>query len=63
MPTEQPDLDAYFVRWMVRKDMPYVLDAEDLVFGGEHDKKWSERDYVYYLRRRNVIGVVSATSQ
>lgn len=44
------------IRWMIRRDMPEVLDIENLCFA---DCEWSEADFIYYLRQRNCIGMVA----
>lgn len=43
------------IRWMIRRDMPEVLQAEQLSF----DHAWSEEDFLRCLRQRNCIGMVA----
>jgi len=43
------------VRWMVRRDMPEVLDIE----GQSFEFRWSEEDFMRCLRQRNCIGMVA----
>ena len=43
------------IRWMIRRDMPEVLQAEQLSF--EH--AWTEEDFLRCLRQRNCIGMVA----
>lgn len=43
------------VRWLVRRDMPEVLEIENASF----EFPWSESDFVSCLRLRNVIGMVA----
>lgn len=43
------------VRWMIRADMPQVLDIENHSF--EHP--WAEEDFINVLRSRNCIGMVA----
>jgi len=43
------------IRWMIRRDMPEVLDTEQVSF----EFPWSEEDFVRCLRQRNVIGMVA----
>lgn len=43
------------IRWMIRRDMPEVLQAEQLSF----DYAWTEEDFVRCLRQRNCIGMVA----
>lgn len=42
-------------RWMIRADMPYVLDIERQCF----EFPWYERDFQLALRQRNCIGMVA----
>lgn len=44
-----------YVRWMIRRDMVEVLDAEQQSF----DFPWSEEDFLRCLRKRNCIGMVA----
>jgi [ribosomal protein S18]-alanine N-acetyltransferase len=43
------------IRWMIRRDMPEVLDIERLSF----EFAWSEEDFLCCLRQRNCIGMVA----
>lgn len=43
------------IRWMLRGDMPQVLDIENRSF----DFPWSESDFIKCLRQRNCIGRVA----
>ena len=43
------------IRWMIRRDMPEVLQTEQLSF----DFAWSEEDFLRCLRQRNCIGMVA----
>ncbi|MBI2804001.1 MAG: ribosomal protein S18-alanine N-acetyltransferase [Planctomycetes bacterium] len=43
------------IRWMIRRDMPEVLQAEQLSF----EFAWSEEDFLRCLRQRNCIGMVA----
>jgi len=43
------------IRWMIRRDMPEVLDIETLSF----EFPWSEEDFIRCLRQRNCIGMVA----
>ncbi|MGE3409720.1 MAG: ribosomal protein S18-alanine N-acetyltransferase [Pirellulales bacterium] len=43
------------IRWMIRRDMPDVLDIENEGF----EFPWSEEDFVRCLRQRNCIGMVA----
>ena len=46
------------IRWMIRRDMPQVLDIEK----GAFEFPWSEDEFVRCLRRRNCIGMVAEGS-
>jgi len=43
------------IRWMIRRDMPEVLEIEDQSF----EFPWSEEDFIRCLRQRNCIGMVA----
>src|SRR5262245_13504685 len=43
------------IRWMIRRDMPEVLEIEKQAF----EFPWSEEDFIRCLRQRNCIGMVA----
>ncbi len=43
------------IRWMIRRDMPEVLNAEQQSF----EFAWTEDDFLRCLRQRNCIGMVA----
>lgn len=43
------------LRWMIRRDMPEVMQIEQ----GSHDHPWEEEDFFRRLRQRNCIGMVA----
>ena len=43
------------IRWMIRRDMPEVLQSEQLSF----EYAWNEEDFLRCLRQRNCIGMVA----
>ena len=43
------------IRWMIRRDMPEVLDIENRSF----EFAWTEEDFIRCLRQRNCIGLVA----
>ncbi|QDV29911.1 ribosomal-protein-alanine N-acetyltransferase [Planctopirus ephydatiae] len=43
------------IRWMIRRDMPEVLEIEKKSF----EYSWSEEDFLNCLRQRNCIGMVA----
>ncbi len=51
---QKPQLRVH-IRWMIRRDMPDVLDIERVSF----EFPWFEEDFVRCLRQRNCIGMVA----
>jgi ribosomal-protein-alanine N-acetyltransferase len=47
--------DSIHVRWMIRRDMPSVLEIEN----GSFEFPWAEDDFIVCLRQRNCIGMVA----
>jgi ribosomal-protein-alanine N-acetyltransferase len=43
------------IRWMIRRDMPEVLQTEQASF----EFSWTEEDFLRCLRQRNCIGMVA----
>lgn len=43
------------VRWLIRRDMPTVLDIESKSF----EFPWSEEEFIRCMRQRNCIGMVA----
>src|SRR6476661_5337109 len=43
------------IRWMIRRDMPEVLQTEQQSF----EYAWNEEDFLRCLRQRNCIGMVA----
>lgn len=52
--TEKEQLRVH-IRWMIRRDMPEVLQAEQESF----EYSWTEEDFLRCLRQRNCIGMVA----
>jgi len=53
---EKKDFDMnVHIRWMIRRDMPEVLDIEENSF----EFPWTEEDFIRCLRQRNCIGMVA----
>ncbi len=52
--TEQQQVRVH-IRWMIRRDMPEVLDTEQQSFAFA----WTEEDFLRCLRQRNCIGMVA----
>lgn len=44
------------IRWMIRRDMPEVLEIEKATF---RDDAWQEEDFLRSLRQNNIIGMVA----
>ena len=49
------DLMRVHIRWMIRRDMPEVLQTEQQSF----EYAWTEEDFLRCLRQRNCIGMVA----
>jgi ribosomal-protein-alanine N-acetyltransferase len=52
--SEPEAMDELRIRWMIRSDMPEVLDIEKASF----PHPWDEATFINCLRQRNVIGMV-----
>jgi ribosomal-protein-alanine N-acetyltransferase len=50
----QPQLRVH-IRWMIRRDMPEVLEIER----GSFEFPWFEEEFIRSLRQRNCIGMVA----
>lgn len=55
MGIEEKQQVGVHIRWMIRRDMPEVLDIENRSF----EFPWSEEDFIRCLRQRNCIGMVA----
>ena len=55
MATQRNHQVCVHIRWMIRRDMPEVLDIENQSF----EFPWSEEDFIRCLRQRNCIGMVA----
>jgi len=55
MPSGNGLLNGAHIRWMIRRDMPEVLNIESQSF----EFPWSEDDFIRCLRQRNCIGMVA----
>jgi ribosomal-protein-alanine N-acetyltransferase len=51
----EKELMRVHIRWMIRRDMPEVLQAEQSSF----EYAWTEEDFLRCLRQRNCIGMVA----
>jgi len=51
----RPDFQRVHMRWMIRRDMPEILQIEQRAF----EFPWCEYDFVRCLRQRNCIGMVA----
>jgi ribosomal-protein-alanine N-acetyltransferase len=47
------------IRWMIRRDMPEVLEIENACF----DIPWNEENFLTTLRNRNCIGMVAESGE
>ena len=52
------------IRWMIRRDLPEVLDLERRNSGRSHNIKgmWAEEDLLAFLRQSNSIGMVAVAN-
>ena len=55
MHSDQKEEVRVHIRWMIRRDMPEVLDIEKESF----EFPWMEEDFIRCLRQRNCIGMVA----
>jgi len=55
MQSDQKQEIRVHIRWMIRRDMPEVLDVERECF----EFPWLEEDFIRCLRQRNCIGMVA----
>ena len=55
MPTAESNQTCVHIRWMIRRDMPAVLEIE----GASFEFPWSEEEFIRCLRQRNCIGMVA----
>lgn len=56
MPAKPTELQApAHVRWMIRRDLPTVLNIEERCF----EYPWGENDFIAALRQRTIIGMVA----
>jgi ribosomal-protein-alanine N-acetyltransferase len=51
----EKELARVHIRWMIRRDMPEVLQTEQESF----EYPWTEEDFLRCLRQRNCIGMVA----
>jgi ribosomal-protein-alanine N-acetyltransferase len=47
------------IRWMIRRDMPEVLEVEN----GSFEFPWCEEDFIRCLQQRNCIGMVAEVDE
>lgn len=52
---KEKTLTRVHIRWMIRRDMPEVLQIEE----ESYDYPWLEQDFLRCLRQRNCIGMVA----
>lgn len=55
MNTHEKQQVGVHIRWMIRRDMPEVLNIESASF----EFPWTEDDFVNCLRQRNCIGMIA----
>lgn len=54
--TCQKDIIPVYIHWMIEKDMPEVMEIEQLSFGYDG---WVQEDFSYYQHYCNSIGLVA----
>lgn len=59
MPRSTKEQSCVHIRWMIRRDMPSVLDIEQRSF----EFPWSEEEFIRALRQRNCIGMVAELNE
>ena len=59
MPATDDNKSCVHIRWMIRRDMPSVLEIEK----GSFEFPWSEEEFIRCLRQRNCIGMVAESNE
>ncbi len=59
MPATDDNKSCVHIRWMIRRDMPSVLEIEN----GSFEFPWSEEEFIRCLRQRNCIGMVAESNE
>ncbi len=59
MPSMDSQKSCVHIRWMIRRDMPTVLEIEE----GSFEFPWSEEEFIRCLRQRNCIGMVAELNE
>lgn len=59
MRSAEKEQSCVHIRWMIRRDMPSVLDIE----GKSFEFPWSEEEFIRALRQRNCIGMVAELNE
>ena len=55
MDAQEKRIAGVWIRWLIRRDMPEVLEIENRSF----QNPWTHDDFIACLRQRSVIGVVA----
>lgn len=55
MPTKRAKTETSCIRWMIRRDLPFVLNIEESSF----EFPWTEDEFIQCLRQRENIGMVA----
>ena len=55
MPTKRAKTETSYIRWMIRRDLPFVLNIEESSF----EFPWTEDEFIQCLRQRENIGMVA----
>lgn len=59
MTSKESQKTCVHIRWMIRRDMPSVIEIEDRSF----EFPWSEDEFIRCLRQRNCIGMVAELNE
>jgi ribosomal-protein-alanine N-acetyltransferase len=59
MPKMEKEPSCVHIRWMIRRDMPSVIEIENASF----EFPWSEDEFIRALRQRNCIGMVAELNE
>ena len=59
MPSIESDQSCVHIRWMIRRDMPSVLQIEEQSF----EFPWTEDEFIRCLRQRDCIGMVAERNE
>lgn len=59
MRTKRAKSETSYIRWMIRRDLPFVLNIEQASF----EFPWTEDEFIQCLRQRECIGMVAERNE